>query len=31
MQIGDHEQAFVGPIERAGAIGDQRSAGDRYL
>ena len=27
MQIGDGEQALLGPIERAGAIGEQRHAG----
>jgi hypothetical protein len=31
MQIGDHEQAFIGPIECAGAIGDEGGAGDIYL
>jgi len=31
MQIGDDKQTFIGPIERAGAIGDQRGAGDYYL
>ena len=27
MQIGDREQFFVGPIQRARRIGDQRDAG----
>jgi hypothetical protein len=31
MQIGDDEQAFFRPIERASAIGDERGAGDSYL
>ncbi len=28
MQVGDDQQAFLRPVERAGAVGDQRNAGD---
>jgi hypothetical protein len=28
MQIGNREQPFIGPIERACRIGDKRRAGD---
>jgi hypothetical protein len=31
MQIGDGEQALLGPIQRAGGIGDQRDGGDAYF
>ena len=28
MQVGDDQQALLGPVERAGAVGDQRDAGN---
>jgi len=28
MQVGDDQRAFVGPVERAGEIGDERGAED---